>query len=84
MITRRFSPHTAYVQPLCLPTPGEPLPAKAKAIGWGKVNRFHDVANVLLEVRLPLVDDVTCNRTYEGILDDSQVSAIFCVDLVSD
>ena len=79
MITRRFSPHTAYVQPLCLPTPGDSLPAKAKAIGWGVINTDLDDANILLEVRLPLVDINTCNRTLWGLLDDNQVSVIFCV-----
>ena len=80
-ITRSFSPRTAYVQPLCLPTPGDPLPAEAKVVAWTNEHGEGSLAevfdNVLLEVKQPLVDVVTCNSTWNGILGDSQVSVIF-------
>ena len=61
------------MQPLCLPAPLDPLPANAKAIGWG-AQEDGSSADVLMEVRLPMVDVVTCNTTWNGKLDDSNVS----------
>ncbi|KAI8521425.1 protein kinase C signaling [Branchiostoma belcheri] len=69
------------VYPICLPEPGEfpPVGTGCYVTGWGKhVQPSWGGSNVLREVQVPIIDDVTCRETYAEYGDYAIGPGMYC------
>ncbi|KAF7242815.1 Ovochymase-1, partial [Varanus komodoensis] len=57
------------VQPICLPHKGELFEAGTLCVvsGWGRVSEAGALSDVLQEVELPIIDDVTCSDLLKAL-----------------
>lgn len=44
-------------------------------IGWGNLKFLGNVAEVLMQVKVPIQSDSTCREAYKGLIDNSMVCA---------
>ena len=66
------------VQPICLPTPGEPLPnpgSEAFIAGWGTTKENGQSSQYLREARVPIISNGMCQTVYG---DDLKTESMFC------
>jgi len=51
-------------EPVCLPKQGHDFTGKATVTGWGTTSEGGDLADILQEVVVPIIDDKTCKEEY--------------------
>ncbi|XP_078578611.1 serine protease 33-like [Branchiostoma floridae x Branchiostoma japonicum] len=69
------------VYPICLPEPGDfpPVGTGCYVTGWGKYVQPSLVgSNILREVQVPIIDDVTCRETYAEYGDYAIGPGMYC------
>ncbi|XP_017330295.1 ovochymase-2 isoform X1 [Ictalurus punctatus] len=69
-----------FAQPVCLPLPGEIFPPKTTCIvaGWGRIKERGQMASVLHEVQLNLVDPAICEHILQTIRPGLQNLTVLC------
>merc|ERR1712002_189199 len=55
----------AEFEPVCLPEDGYDFTGFATVTGWGTTSEGGNLADILQEVVVPIVDDKTCNKDYD-------------------
>lgn len=66
-----------FVQPACLPPPGQTLPPGTECFvtGWGKLHATaHSGAEILHQAKVPLIDQRACRKAFEYDITDNMVS----------
>ncbi|XP_022539528.2 ovochymase-2 [Astyanax mexicanus] len=69
-----------YVQPICLPFPGETFPPKTTCVvaGWGRTKERGPLTPVLHEVQLELVDSAVCQHVLQTLGLGRDFYAVLC------
>uniref|UniRef100_A0A3P8VTL0 Hepsin n=1 Tax=Cynoglossus semilaevis TaxID=244447 RepID=A0A3P8VTL0_CYNSE len=70
--------HQEYIQPVCLPAYGQRVidGQMGTVTGWGNVEYYGHLANVLQEAHVPIISDTVCNAP--DYYDNQITTSMFC------